>query len=483
MNAHWEKLMNMNIPSYTKNSPDILFVIPPFHMRNGGGSFFPLGVGYIIAELKESGYTWDVLNCSELIDSFYDDELIKFSQELAKLLSKYAPSVIGIGPCITTQLRALKIISEVCSQILPNVPVFSGGPLASLKGQEWVFYEVLKIKYLIKGDGELAVVDTIRAIKETGDITNSRCVSHNGYTHVNVIDDINSIPFPYRNFNTKNIISIRRSGNIKNQAAMITSRGCPYACNYCVSGNLSHSDIPYRKRSIDNILDEIQMLNKIYNINDIVFYDDCFFGESSSVNSNVLKYCNALKARDISVSWQVEMRPDAFCNLFDESIQALRDSGCRQINLGIEKCSDKGMVFLGKQNCWSDLKSKINHIKKIGGFSISATFIFGGESETSKDVIEMIKKSQDLQLDFAHYNPLFVYPGTPIYSSLFDDERTWAEIILADDLPWGEIVYENDSLNKLQLLKLIDYAYSEFYKNTELVEQLMVRDRFNLKKG
>lgn len=474
--------MSMNKHSSIKKHPDILFIIPPFHMRNGGGSFFPLGIGYIIAELEKSGYTWDVLNCSELVDSFYADELIKFSQVLEKYLSKYAPYVIGIGPCITTQLRALKIISEVCSKILPNVPVFSGGPLASLKGQEWVFYEVLKIKYLIKGDGELAVADTIRAIKETGDITNSQCVSHRGYTYVNVIEDINSIPFPYRKFDTKNIFSIRRSDNTKHQAAMITSRGCPYSCNYCVSGNLSHSNIPYRKRSIDNILDEIQMLNKNYNINDIVFYDDCFFGESSSVNSNVLKYCDALKERNISVKWQIEMRPDAFCNLSDESVCALHDSGCRQINLGIEKCSDKGMTFLGKQNCWSNLKSKINQIKRMADFSISATFILGGEAETSKDVIEMIKKSQELQLDFAHYNPLFVYPGTPIYKNLFDDERKWVQIIFTDDLPWGEIVYESDSLNKHQLLKLIDYAYSEFYKNTELVEQLMVKDRFNLKR-
>lgn len=475
--------MNMNTYSYIKKDTDILLIIPPFHMRNGGGSFFPLGIGYIIAELEENGYTWDVLNCSELINSFYDEELIKFSQELEESLSKYAPSVIGIGPCITTQLRALRIISEVCRKILPKVPIFSGGPLASIKGQEWVFYEVLKINYLIKGDGELAVVDTIRAIKETGDITNSQCVSHRGYSYVNVIDDINSIPFPYRKFDTENVFSIRRSDNTKHQAAMITSRGCPYACNYCVSGNLSHSDIPYRKRSIDNILDEIQMLNKNYNINDIVFYDDCFFGKSSSVNSNVLNYCNALKARDISVNWQIEMRPDAFCNLSSESVRTLHNLGCRQINLGIEKCSDKGMTFLGKQNCWSDLKSKIKQIKKIANLSISATFILGGESETSEDVIEMIKKSQELQLDFAHYNPLFVYPGTPIYRSLFDDERKWAQIILADNLPWGEIVYESDFLSKEQLLKLIDYAYSEFYKNTEFVEQLMVRDRFNLKKG
>lgn len=459
---------------------DILFVIPPFHMRNGGGCFFPLGVGYIIAKVEIAGFTWATINCTEYINSFYDDNLQKLSEEFRESLSKYNPSIIGIGPCTTTQLRALKVLSDVCKEVMPDVPVFAGGPLASLKGQEWVFYEELGIPYLIKGDGEFAVIDAIRAVKKSGNILNSHCVSHDDYSYMNFIKDINNLPFPYREFGDKNSFSIRRTGdsNLKS-AAMITSRGCPYSCNYCVSGNIKYNK-KFRKRSINNILDEMEIL-KQQGVDDIVFYDDCFFPYPKSVNLNVSEFCSALTGRNLQMIWQIEMRPDVFCNLSEESIKKLHGAGCRQISLGIEKSSQSGLSFLGKQNCWNHLETQIKRVKSLTNISIAATFIFGGENETYEDVVELIKKSLDLQLDFAHYNPLFIYPGTPIYSTKFQDNKKWAQIIFMDDLPWGEIVYENNFLKREDLLNLVDYAYSQFYNDTEHAGQPMIIDRFKLK--
>ena len=462
---------------------DILFIIPPFHMRNGGGCFFPLGVGYIIAEVENAGYTWATINCTEYINSFYDDDLKKLSEELKESLSKYHPSIIGIGPCTTTQLRALKVLSGVCKEVMPNVPVFAGGPLASIDGQEWVFYEELGIPYLIKGDGELAVIEAIRAVKEYGNVSNSHCVSHSGYSHMNYIKDIDSLPFPYREFSDKNIFSIRRTGNSNlKSAAMITSRGCPYSCNYCVSGNIKYNNNnKFRKRSIKNIIDEMETL-KQQNVDDIVFYDDCFFPFPRKVNQDVSEFFMSLNDRNIQMKWQIEMRPDVFCMLSKESIQKLHDVGCRQISLGIEKSSQNGLIFLGKQNCWTSLREQIKRVKLLTDISIAATFILGGKNETYEEIIELIKKSMELQLDFAHYNPLFIYPGTPIYSSKFQDNKKWAQIIFKDDLPWGEIVYENSHLKRDDLLNLVDYAYSQFYNDTVHTGQPMIIDRFKLKR-
>ncbi len=460
---------------------DILFIIPPFHMRNGGGSFFPLGLGYIISMVESYGFTWGVVNCTKYINSFYPQDLDKLSTKIKEALLQYSPSVIGIGPCITTQLRALKIISSTCQHMFPDVPVFAGGPLASIEDQEWLFYEELGIKFLIKGDGEMAVVDAIQNIKRTGDISNSKCVSTFGYSYMNFIEDINIIPFPYRQFNKNEKFSIRRSKKETVQAAMITSRGCPYNCNYCVSGNLKYNNIKYRKRSVANIVDEIYKLNHDHNVNDIVFYDDCFFHNPKTVNLDVLNFCTELESKQIHITWQIEMRPDIFCELSEESIYNLQKNGCRQISLGIEKISEKGLAFLGKQNCWLKLERQIAYIKKVSTISISATFILGGKNETLQDIMLLIEKSKDLPLDFAHYNPLFIYPGTPIYSTIFDNKKEWAKIIQEDDLPWGEIVFENEFLKRDQLIMLVNHAYAEFYKNSPYAKQQMIVDRFNIK--
>ncbi|MBQ8763254.1 MAG: B12-binding domain-containing radical SAM protein [Clostridia bacterium] len=464
-----------------KTNVDILLIIPPFHIRNGGGAFFPLGLGYIISELDLAGYSWEVINCTEFIETFFKSDLEKLSNELKKSLLKYNPSVIGIGPCITTQVRALKIISDVCNNLFPNVPIFAGGPLASIENQEWFFHEELGIKYIIKGDGEKAVVDAVQTIKEGKKISDSKFVSYEGYSYVNYIEDINNIAFPYRSFDRNNRFSIRRSKGKKLQAAMIASRGCPYSCNYCVSGNLKYNNISYRRRDIRNIIDEMQKLNEEFGVDDIVFYDDCFFYNPQTVNIDVLAFCKSLSKRNIHLTWQIEMRPDVFCKLTDDSIIALNRSGCRQISLGIEKISSKGLSFLGKKNCWPKLSNQIKRIKCFSNISISATFILGGENETVEDIFDLIEQTKDLQLDFAHYNPLFVYPGTPIYDMVFENEKDWVSYILEDDLPWGEIVYETAILNKTKLLELVDFAYQEFYKNTPYASQQMIVDRFNLK--
>ncbi len=463
---------------------DLLLINPPFHTRNGGGNFFPLGLGYIISSVVAHEFTWDLIDCTKMVHSFYQDDLCKFEDELLTEMQKFTPLLIGVGPCITSQLRTLKIISNLCRSIFPKVPILAGGPLASIEGQEWLFYDELGIDFIIKGDGELAIPDAIREIKDTGSLENCMAISKQGYSFINEIKDINSILFPYRGLYKEDVFSSRRSDpNLKKkQAAMITSRGCPYACNYCVSGNLK-TNKTVRRRSASNIVQEMEELNRYYGIDDVVFYDDCFFSNVHTSSLEIESFSKELLNKNLNMTWQIELRPDLLLSINDDSLSLLENSGCRQISLGIEKVSDAGLRFLGKKNSIIGLKEKILHIKEISKIGISATFIIGGGNETREDVIQLVETSKNLGLDFAHYNPLFVYPGTPLYKLIFDDDRIWAKMIYNDDLPWGEIIFENSNLNRNDLLELVNYAYKEFYKDTKYYDQQMVVDRFNIKRG
>lgn len=46
---------------------DLLLINPPFHRRNGSGTIFPLGLGYILAAVNINGLTSDVIDCSHVI--------------------------------------------------------------------------------------------------------------------------------------------------------------------------------------------------------------------------------------------------------------------------------------------------------------------------------------------------------------------------------------------------------------------------------
>lgn len=438
-----------------------------------------MGLGYIISYLEKNAQTWEVINCSEIIKSFFDNELEKLREKLLLLLHDYSPLIIGVGPCVTTQLRALKIISDICQQVYPDVPLFAGGPFASINGQDVVFEKYLGIRYLIKGDGEYAVSDVIRTIKSGKNIELCKEISYEGRSYTNCIKNIDELPYPYRPRENKSIFSERRRDN-GIQVAMIASRGCPYNCSYCVSGHMKDNQIFFRRRTNENIIGEMEFLRDNYGVTGIVFYDDLFFSNYTRINEDVSEFCKMLKKKEIHMTWQIEMRPDYFVELSDSSIEILFNSGCNQINLGIEKMTEKGLKFLGKKGNRKGLRKKMKFTRSIG-ICLSATFILGGKDEREQDVKKIVKYAKSLPLEYAHFNPLFIYPGTPLYDDLYSTPDAWVKDVFSSEYPWGEIVYENAYLKTQDLLKLVDYAYAEFYKNTQYAKDIMIKDRFNLK--
>lgn len=76
---------------------DILFIIPPFHTKHGGGSFFPLSISYLISSVVASGYSWEVINCASIINSFYSDNLAELKTKLLNNLQNYSPRIFALG--------------------------------------------------------------------------------------------------------------------------------------------------------------------------------------------------------------------------------------------------------------------------------------------------------------------------------------------------------------------------------------------------
>jgi radical SAM superfamily enzyme YgiQ (UPF0313 family) len=95
----------------------------------------------------------------------------------------------------------------------------------------------------------------------------------------------------------------------------------------------------------------------------------------------------------------------------------------------------------------------------------------GGPGETLDSIQETIDISTQFCLLFAHYYPLELYPGTPIYEDVFgNDKKKWFDIIMNDTSPWGDVVYENNHILRPQLMNLVYSAYSQFYGRSEWKE-------------
>lgn len=461
-----------------KTEVDILFIIPPYHKRNGSGSMFPLGISAIIACLEEQSFTYDYINCPQIIETLLPEDLQLLEEELRKRLIRYNPVLVGIGPCVTPGVKGLEVVAKCCIESFGKERVFAGGPFTMLRSQEWFFYEHLGLSYVIKGDGEEAVCKAIRAKKAGKSLEQSMIVSYPGFSKINIVSDLDKMPFPKRIEIDKYFFSDRRRSESKvvKTAHIVASRGCPYHCSYCVSGNL---EIPFRRRSDKNIVEEMKMLSEQYGISDIVFYDDCFFTAPKTIHNEIEKFCAALDNVDLHMSWQIEIRPDILIELNDEELRKLSRYGCRQMNIGVEKTYDDGASVFGKRYDYKKLKKYLEHAHTVVPIRMTGTFILGGKGETQASVRELIRASSDMNLDEAEYSPLFVYPDTPIYTDLFSDPKHWLDVVLSSEEPWGEVVYENSELSKTELIALVDEAYSCF--NREREKSARVRDRYHLK--
>jgi len=453
---------------------DLVLIHPPYHRRNGSGVIFPLGLGYIAAAAMESGFTVRIIDGARQCSSLRKDSLDQFRLWLSQELSASLPRLaIGIGPCTTSSVCSIKAISEVCKVVCPRIPLIYGGPLASIPGQERLFFEEFSASALVPGDGEYAVCGLLSALQRNVSLETVKHIVTPGSTIMtcNVVNDLDALPFPYRETGGYRL-SVRRDLFRPPFATVVASRGCPYTCPFCMSGLLRKGH--YHRRSLPTVIEEIMQLQSQHNVRTVVFYDDTFFPSPNSLSADVQFVVQSFKTLTEPIYWEIEMRPDILIALEPHLAKQLFHVGCRQINVGIEKGWHKGGQTLGKGVSPEEIRTAIEKIREsVPLMRFTGTFILGGPDETKETIRETVDFAISLGLLFAHFYPLEVYPGTALFAQTYSgvDPLWWYEQVMKDDLPWGEIVYEGGDLDRDELLRCVAEAYKRFYQHPDWHDQ------------
>jgi len=208
--------------------------------------------------------------------------------------------------------------------------------------------------------------------------------------------------------------------------------------SFCVSGILR--DGLYHRRSIDNVVKEIEYLYYTYQVKTIVFYDDTFFPSPISLDQDVSMFTTAMTHFGNKIQWQVEMRPNVLLAMDDLIANRLFKAGCRQINVGIEKSYPGASPLIGKGvDSGKEVRKACLRIHKgAPSMRLTGTFILGGPDETSDTINNTIEFAISLDLIFAHFYPLELYPGTELFKQLLGTQghQLWYQKIMSDNLPW-----------------------------------------------
>lgn len=260
--------------------------------------------------------------------------------------------------------------------------------------------------------------------------------------HGNVIQNLDEIPFPVRDIlPMEKYVDLFAYGK---SIQVITSRGCPHRCHFCNEAVLPGKP-SYRARSAKNIVDEIELIIKLYGPDEIYFDDSSFTYQ----RKHILSVCNELKKRDVKIAWSC--MADA---LVDEDVLSeMAQSGCRAIKFGVESADHDVLKRIPKHVNLDDIKKVVKACKKVG-IKTHGTFMFGLPGENKQKAKKTIDFAMRLGTDTAQFSVATPYPGTRFFEMA--QKNNW---LIYDD--WEK--FGNDVV-----VKYPDYSEKDIYEMWQL---------------
>ena len=193
---------------------------------------------------------------------------------------------------------------------------------------------------------------------------------------------------------------------------IVTSRGCPAGCTYCIK----HVSYQYstRIRSPKLIMEELWYLKKL-GINNIHMYADLF-----TVNRDqVVELCKLMIDENIGIKWTCNSRVDF---VDEEMLTLMGKAGCRLISWGIESGNEQ-ILKHARKGAYPDKAERALRWAKNAGIMNWGYFIIGLPGETEETIRETIDFSKKLPLDIALFHVAAPYPGTPFFFEVV--ENNW----------------------------------------------------------
>jgi len=465
--------MNQTTPSSCHREYDVLLINPPFPQRHGAGLIPPIGLAYLASALREQGAQPTILDLATLAPG-YDME--NPEPMIAELESFFATNdagalrLVGIGPLVTASLRSTKEIIAVCRDHT-TASIVLGGPLCAVPGISEVVDSYLRADYFVAGDGESPIVELWRAASRCCLPLIGKGIGRPGEQPPapNREPILDSLALPARDLldTFAYCASSRRSTTAGSVTAAFLSRGCPYSCSFCAAPLSSGKLV--RRLTASRIADELSSCAAAGNTH-IIFYDDCLFVRSPRLDGRIQEFTEAISRSSWRGTYQLELRCDAVVSLSEASIRGLIESGCRQLNLGIEKGQSQHLDRLRKRLSPEVARDAVNRVAETV-IRVAGTFIVGGPDESADDLDSTIDFATSLPLDYAQFNPLAIYPGTRLYDEVYGAERAhdWLDMCLDSDVaPRGDILWQSRSQPLSAIIAVIAEGYHRFYDGLRL---------------
>lgn len=381
---------------------------PLFRFKNMSydeDSLPPIGLGYIATHLQNKKINVELWDTIGLKLSF---------NELKSKIEKTKPEFLAANIFTTNY----EIVKELIESLQIKTHFVIGGLATKSLYEKIIKWKTSNQIDIVIGDGELITVDIIKnKITEKSLYSNhKRRVFTIASKSVYFLKSISNIPLNrdfFINEPVKTPMGYR-------EVNIVSSRGCIYNCSFCAAARALNKDYAVRERSTSSIRDELSEIKVKYpEANSIRILDDLFLKSKASLTKAVEIFSN------FDFQWRAMAHIRTFSNIEQEYIDALKNSGCRELFIGLESGSSRILDYINKT---SNITMIIENLTKIfkAKINVKGYFIYGFPGETFEeiqmtyDLARKLKKlsneyGSDFRTSVFQFRP---YHGTEIYNNL-----------------------------------------------------------------
>lgn len=350
------------------------------------------------------GRSWHNLDV-RLLDAIAER---KDTADTIRFIKEFAPDVIVSITGFECYEEDVDVFREV-KEAFPAATFVYFGHYATHFSEATLIHS--KADYIILGEPELVLNDLLTGLQTN----NTDAVQGIAYLRNNKIvtqgtagriRDPNQLPPPAydllpRNENYYEPLMAKPYGMIQ------TMRGCPYLCNYCVKSYGSK----VAQLKPERIVAEMRTWVDLHAVKAIRFIDDTF-----TVNRHrTIELCKAIIDGNLShIEWACLSRTD---NLDEEVLTWMKKAGCKRIYFGMESGSQRMLDIYQKNVKTEDAMEALKQCRKAG-IETAAFFMAGHPDELESDFTETLEFAKSANLNYASFNPLTPYPGTPLYNQI-----------------------------------------------------------------
>jgi radical SAM superfamily enzyme YgiQ (UPF0313 family) len=430
--------------------------------------YMPIGLAYATAAVRDAGYPVHVIDafaeCPELgrkrgkFTTFGLSE----SDVLARIPSD-AQAVFVFAINLTNHLAATHIVYAI-KRDRPNIPVIilENTQAVTAYALQHVMTEFFEAgaDYVLTGEPEKRAIRLIQVLTGEGSETALREIDGLGFPEFysppkTFIQDLDSIPFPaWDLFPLDNYWRLRFAHGPQSTARylpLLTSRGCPYPCRFCVVPATNQQK--WRARSAINVVDEIEYYVNTFQVREFHIEDL----DPTISDQRIRDIAGEIMRRELDIIWKIVAGTKVETIRTEETVDIMAESGCRYISISPETGSPRVLKLMKKP---FDLDHAVKLVKRMSqvGIRTQACFVLGFPGEGPEDLRKTWDLAHDLTRKGVDEIALFIITPVP-GSAIFEEFKGYTSLSEMNFTPTWREDYDDLSRFRLRL-----YAYFLLWK-------------------